>query len=581
MKKSFKAIVAVAMCATMLFTSVVGASAASTTATTESSFSATVAHVITTGLNKAADALLTLISNVLPATVKVEDPSAYADYADKNFYAGTEEFIDEAADDAVWNLGYASASILPADFSTGKYYKGGYDINLQLSECIDDLKVRVIVLDDGSGRGYTVFAVVDCLGLANDDVRNIRAAVAAALPDVEFTSINVAATHVHSGIDTQGIYTDTFGHVFKNLFAAIFGSDKLCDPVDTDLLATIQAQTAACVKEAIATMSTGTLEYAKTAIADYVRDRTDPEIMLEDMYCLIFTPDNGDASTVISNYGVHPECIGYGTQLITSDFVFYTEETLNNAGYNYMFIQGAVGTYTEENGTSSDGLDLDRVEATVRYGHEIGNILIAVATGMTEDEIAAEYASADCIYTNDYNDEILANENCTVWYEGWEAVTAEEVAPILNIKLQAMSVDVTNGVYKAFGKLSLANNVMYEDEKHNVTASTEIGYMELGTDLKIILCPGETYAELIIGGENMADFTLDCAYDIMAEEGEDILVFDLVNDALGYIMPDNDFVFFRLKSDFEFADSWGLTSIGANAASDVYGAIYNLYDSVK
>ncbi len=583
MKKRTKAIVSIVMCTAMLFTSVMGASAASAAASAQGSSSVmeTVAEVITTGLNKAVDALLGFISGILPATVKVEDPSAYADYADDNFYDGTDEFIDEAAEGAQWQLGYASASILPADFSTGKYYKGGYDINLQLSECIDDLKVRVIALDDGSGRGVTVFAVVDCLGLANDDVKNIRAAVAQALPEVDFTSINVSATHVHSGIDTQGIYTDTFGHVFKNLFAAIIGSDNLCDPVDTDLLATIQSQTVACVKKAVETMTTGTLEYAKTDISDYVRDRTDPEIMLDDMYCLIFNPDNGDTSTVISNFGCHPECIGYGTQLITSDFVFYTEETLNNAGYNYMFIEGAVGTYTEENGAACDGLDLDRVDSTIRYGHEIGNILIAVATGMTEDEIVAEYASDDCIYTNDYTEEALASEDCTLWYEGWEAVVSEEVEPILNIRLQAMQIAVTNGVYKAFGKLSLANNVMYKDKAGNVTAATEIGYMELGKNIKVILCPGETYAELIVGGENMADFVYDCAYDIMADEDDVILVFDLMNDALGYIMPDNDFVYFRMKSDFSLADSWGLTSVGSNAASDVYGAIYELYDSVK
>ena len=581
MKKTIKAIVAVAMCATMLFSTVLGTSAASTTADDAGNAAMeTIAQVITTGLNKAADTLLNVISYFLPATVKVEAPSAFEDYKDANFYEGTEEFLDAPAANAQWSLGYADASILPADFATGKYYKGGYDINLQLSECIDDLKVRVIALDDGSGRGITVFAVVDCLGLANDDVRNIRAAVAAALPDVKFTSINVAATHVHSGIDTQGIYTNTFGHVFQNLFAAITKSDNLCDPVDTDLLATIQAQTAACVKEAVETMTTGTLEYAKTDISDYVRDRTDPEIMLDDMYCLIFNPDNGSTSTVISNFGVHPECIGYGTKLITSDFVFYTEETLNKAGYNYMFIEGAVGTYTEENGNACDGLDLDRVEATVRYGHEIGNILIAVATGMTEEEIADAYANGT-VYTNDYTAELLESEDCTIWYEGWEAVTTEEVAPILNIKLQAMTVDVTNGVYKAFGKLSLANNVMYMDENRNVTAATEIGYMELGENLKVVLCPGETYAELIIGGGPMKDFELSCAYDIMADENDDILVFDLMNDALGYIMADNDFVFFRLKGDFSFADSWGLTSIGANAASDIYGAIYDLYNSVR
>lgn len=580
MKKRTKAILAVVMSAVMLFTTATGAAAATVSEETESPAMAVIAQTITTTLNKAATALLDHISGILPATVKVEDPSAYADYADDNFYAGTEEFIDEAADGAQWSLGYADASILPADFSTGKYYKGGYDINLQLSECIDDLKVRVITLDDGSDRGITVFAVIDCLGLANDDVKNIRAAVAAALPDVDFTSINVSATHVHSGIDTQGIYTDTFGHVIKNLISAIMGKDDLCDPVDTDLLATIQNQTVVAVKEALASMTTGKLEYAKTDISDYVRDRTDPEIMLDDAYCLVFKPFDGSAATVISNFGVHPECIGYGTQLITSDFVFYTEETLNNAGYNYMFMEGAVGTYTEDQHYSNDGLDLDRVESTTRYGHEIGNILIAVATGMTESEIAAAYAAGE-LYTNDYTEEILASEDCTVWYEGWQAVVAEEVEPILNIRLQAMQVAVTNGVYKAFGKLSLANNVMYEDADGNVTAATEIGYMELGKNIKVILCPGETYAELIIGGENMADFALDCAYDVMADEGDDILVFDLMNDALGYIMADNDFVFFRLKADFSFADSWGLTSIGANAASDIYGAIYDLYNSIR
>ena len=581
MKKRTKAIVAIVMCATMLFTTATGAAAATVTGDSDSSAMSAVASVITTGLNKAIDALLNHISAVLPSTVKVQSPSAYDDYADKNFYNGTDVFIDEAAEDARWNLGYASASILPSDFSTGKYYKGGYDINLQLSECIDDLKVRVIALDDGSDRGITVFAVVDCLGLANDDVKNIRAAVAAALPDVDFASINVTATHVHSGIDTQGIYTDTFNHVIKNLFSAITGSDNLCDPVDTDFLATIQSQTVACVKEAVNNMTTGVLEYAKTPINDYVRDRTDPRIMLDDMYCLIFNPDNNSKSTVISNFGCHPECIGYGTHLITSDFVYYTEETLNKAGYNYVYIQGAVGTYTESQGQSSDGLELDRVGSTIRYGHEIGNILIAVATGMDEAQITSSYASDSNIYTNDYTPELLTSENCTVWYEGWTAVEAVEVEPILNIKLQAMRVDVTNGVYKAFGKLSLANNVMYKDEDGNITAATEIGYMELGKDLKVILCPGETYAELIVGGENMDEFVFDSAYDIMADENDDIIVFDLVNDALGYIMPDNDFVYLRVNSKFSFGDSWGLTSIGSNAASDIYGAIYELYDSVK
>lgn len=575
MKKRTMSIIAVLMCAVMIF-SPLTVSAADSGAS--SSVKAGFASAVTTGLNAVVDFLLDGISALMPATYKIKDASTHSS---ANFYAGNDKFIDKAVEGAKWSLGYSSASILPDDFSEGKYYKGGYDINLQLSECVDDLKVRVIALDDGSGRGVTIFAVVDCLGLANDDVRNIRAAVSSALAktNVKITSINVSATHVHSGIDTQGIYTDTYSHVFQNLAAAFFEVEKLCDPVDTKLLKTITDQTAACAKEAVETMTTGTLTFAKTDISDYVRDRTAPQIMIDYMYRLMFTPDNGGKGTVIANFGCHPETIGYGTKVISSDFVYYTEEVVNKAGYNFIYIQGAVGTYTESQGKSSDGLSLDRIQATKRYGEEIGYILLSI--GKTEEEIK----SSGII---DTAREALAENNSdyTPWYEGGFEAEIKTVEPILNVKLVEYLAPVENGVYKTFGKLSLANNVMYEDKDGNIVASTEIGYMELGTDIKIILCPGETYAELILGGENMKDFSLKSAYEIMADKDDEILVFDLVNDALGYIMPDNDFVYVRMsyKADgdkYTFGDSWGLTSIGEHAASDIYGTFYKLYDSVR
>ncbi len=575
MKKSTKTIVAIVMSFVML------CSGFTVTAVTpdedlKSSASAIFADVVSDTLNAIVDFLLDGISTLLPPTIKIQDPSTHSS---ENFMAGHDKFIDEPAANAQWKLGYSSASILPDDFSEGKYYKGGYDINLILSECADDLKVRLIALDDGSGRGVTILAAVDCLGLANEDVRNIRAAVLAALPGVNVTSINVSATHVHSGIDTQGIYTNTFGHVFQNLFSAFFSLDWLCDPVDTKLLQTIADQTAACAKEAVANMKTGTLTISKTDISDYVRDRTNPQVMIEDMSRIMFTPDDGSKGTILSNFGCHPETVGYGTQIITSDFVFYTEEVVNEAGYNFIYIQGAVGTYTEEQHYSNDGLDLDRLNSTIRYGEEIGYILLAI--GMTEDEIKA----SDLI---DEEREAMAkdSEGYTPWYEGGFEAEIKTIEPILNVKHTEYIVPVENGVYRAFGKLSLANNVMYEDEEGNIVASTEVGYMELGKDVKIILCPGETYAELVIGGPNMTEFPYKSANEIMNDGNDEILVFDLVNDALGYIMPDQDFVYLRLNYDAEddelsFGDSWGLTSIGGSAASDIYGKFYELYDSVR
>ncbi len=578
MKKSLKSVIAVIMCFTLVFTTALTTSAASAeTSDVGVKIISGLVTALSDGLNKLADSLLIGLSDILPATVKIKDPSTHVT---ENFYEGNSKFLNEPAENAKWNLGYASASILPDDFADGKYYKGGYDINLPLGECLDDLKVRVVILDDASGRGKSVFAVVDCIGLANSDVRNIRAALADYAKQNNIVSINVSATHTHSGIDTQGIYTDTFTHVFQNLFHAIIGMDFLADPVDTKFLQTITDKTVECVKKANESMKPGTLTFAKADISDYVRDRTKPEIMLDDLYRLKFTPDDGSKGTIIANYGVHPETAGYGTKIITSDFVYYTEEVINDAGFNFMFIQGAVGTYTESQGLSNDGIEaLDRLTSTMRYGEEIGYILL----GMTETE---EYCKANLV---DEEREALAkdSENYTLWCEDWTAAEEKVIEPILNIKLVEYLAPVENGVYRAFGKLSLANNVMYQDKDGNIVTSTEVGYMELGKDVKIVLCPGETYAELIVGGENMEGFEYDCAEKIMQEdENDEILVFDLMNDALGYIMADDDFVYFRFTYDVEdeeidVGDSWGLTSIGRHAASNIYGEIYKLYNSVK
>ncbi|MBO5934180.1 MAG: hypothetical protein J6Q94_01690 [Clostridia bacterium] len=572
MKKRSKVFLALALCVTLLFTSVTGVSAAAVaeeTASTDNAFMEGFANVLNTAFNKVVDTLLDTIVKFFPKTVLIKDVS---EYESENFMEGTKDFIDEPVEGAKWNLGYAQASIVPEDFDDVKYYKGGYDLNLKLTEMIDDLKVRVVTLNDGSDRGTTAIIAIDCLGLANSDVRLIRAALADYAEANNIVSINVSATHVHSGIDTQGIYTDLFTKIITNLAAAITKSDKLAPAIDNEFRQVIIDKSVECVKSAFESMTEGTLTYAKTNAAEYVRDRTAPDIMIEDLYRFMFTPDDGSMGTIISNYGVHPECIGFGTKVGTSDFVYYTEKIVNEGGYNFMFLQGAVGTYTEDMGASSDGLELDRVESTIRYGEELGYILLGMT--MTEDERLATLV--------DEEREAVAidNENYTPWYTR-ETVTEREVAPMLNVAHNEYLASVDNGVYELFGKLSLANNTMVTDAEDNYYAVTEVGYMELG-DIKIILCPGETYAELLKGGENMADFPYAPAYEILGTE--DVIVCDLVNDALGYIMPDSFFTYATIRYEdggITIDSSWGLTSLGDRAASNIYGAIYELIEEVR
>ena len=574
MKKTSKAILAFVLSFTLLFTGVIGASAATVAeeASTSSSFMEGVADKLNTLFNNVVDGLLNHIVKMIPATYNIETVS---DYTAPVIMEGHDEFLDEPAADAQWSLGYAQASIVPADFAEGKYYKGGYDVNLILTEMLDDLKVRVVVLDDGSGRGSVAIAAIDCLGLAQYDVGLIREALADYAAANNIVSINVSATHVHSGIDTQGIYTDTASKIITNLSQAFFKGENLAPAIDESFRQLIIEKTAECVMAAYESMTTGTLTYAKTNAAEYVRDRTAPDIMIEDLYRFMFTPDDGSMGTIISNYGVHPECIGFGTKVGTSDFVYYTEQVVNEGGYNFIFLQGSVGTYTEDMGASSDGLELDRIESTIRYGEEMGYILVGMT--MTPEERLALLVDADR--------EALAadNEDYTPWYER-ETVAERELAPVLNVAHNEYLAPVDNGVYELLGKISAANNKMVYDENGQFYAVTEVGYMELG-DVKVILCPGETYAELIKGGENMADFAYDCAYDILGTE--DVIVCDLVNDALGYIMPDNYFTYATIRYregegllGITIDSSWGLTSLGDTAASNIYGAIYDLIAEV-
>ncbi len=572
MKKTTKAFIALLLSFTLIFGGTTSVAAANVAEGTSSSFMEGVADTLNTAFNALVDGLLNFLVKLFPATILVESMDKVTS---DNFMKGNEEFLDAPAENACWSLGYSQASIVPTDFNEGKYYKGGYDVSLKLTEMIDDLKVRVIVLDDNSGRGKTAIAAIDCLGLANADVKLIRAALADFAAENNIISINISATHVHSGIDTQGIYTDTFKKVIVNIGEAIIDGDELAPAIDPSFLQLIIDKTAQCVKEATLNMEAGSLTYAKTDAADYVRDRTAPDIMLTELYRLMFTPyDETVAPTIISNFGVHPECIGFGTKVGTSDFVYYTEKVINDNGCNFIFLQGAVGTYTESMGASNDGLDLDRIQSTIRYGEEMGYILLGMT--MTPDERMA-------LVDAEREAEAAGNEDYTPWYER-ETVTARELAPILNVAHREYLAPVDNGVYELLGKLSAANNKMVTDADDNYYAVTEVGYMEIG-DVKVILCPGETYAELIKGGGTMDTFELDSAYEIFGTE--DVLVFDLVNDALGYIMPDNFFTYATIRYEegeglfgITIDSSWGLTSLGEHAASNIYGEIYELVADV-
>ena len=194
MKKSYSSFIAIFLALTLLF------SANSTTAFAADRQSNPI-YQVTNVLGGVVDSIIKLLG-ILTPTPDYPTVEEYFATESENFYKGTDTFVDEAANGAKWSLGFGKESIVPDNLRDGskKYYTGGY-FTQKVNGVFDDQKAVAIALNDGSGRGTTIFASIDGIGVANADVRAIRSAVEQKLKEKEVDSdinaININATHCH------------------------------------------------------------------------------------------------------------------------------------------------------------------------------------------------------------------------------------------------------------------------------------------------------------------------------------------------------------------------------------------------
>ena len=239
------------------------------------------------------------LATLVPGTDAVERYEDFDLAAYEGFMAGMDTVNTEVGENNVWSLGYSEKSILPADFGETSYAKGAYLPDIYGSEMYkdddgndEDLRVRTVILDDGSGRGSAVFAVIDAIGIANADVRLIREALADFAAENNIVSINVSCTHIHTGIDLQGIWTKPVTTLSNN----IFRREEVRYGVDRTFLQSVIDNTVASVTDAYADMKTGKLWFSSADISEYVHDRTAPYALDSMLYKLEFLPDDPAAT---------------------------------------------------------------------------------------------------------------------------------------------------------------------------------------------------------------------------------------------------------------------------------------------
>jgi len=543
---------------------------------------------ISNALSKTLNALMHTFAKAVPDLAFVRDDREAL--SSENFYTGNVTFLDaDQSSDYTWKVGYADASVLPDDFGVwlkyarGSYCPWGYTTRVYQDEDGKDeeLKIRTVLLDDQTGRGITVFCSVDCIGISNVDVQTIRAGVADLAKSLGVISLNISAIHSHMAIDSQGVWDSPISTALNNL-ASLKGITQTRSGVDADYLDTIIRRTRDTIERAHADMKPGKLTYTDIGLDSYIKTRSNSRECDGNIHRLAFYPEDGSRMTYIASFGVHPEITSYDHSFSTklsSDFVYYMDKLCNLAGANFIYIQGNVGTNSSTRGKSNDGFDTDSHEAAMRYGYEMGYIMLGA--NMTEEErIGLNNRLGDRLGINTYG----RQEGYTPWYEDLPTYSETEIKAVLNIRHKQVKFEIENGTALILLKLGLASNDISKDiSTGKYYTTTEIGYMELGDTLKVFLSPGELYAELYVGGYGLRDSEI---VSLRESYGDNVILFDLMNDAAGYICPDESYavVGYKYNSDENkvYRDVWCLTvSMGKNTASVLMNGYAELVKSCR
>ncbi len=523
------------------------------------------------------------------------------DYVADDFYEGTTQFLNKCTENSKWSLGFADVVLTPSDYKKRPYYMGGYMVpdnkfkNI-VEDVVDNMMGRAVALDDGSGRGVSLFCTIDCIGITNGDIRVIRKKfkekVEKLFSDTKIASVNIFSTHAHSCIDTQGLWTDFPSKLFRNLKRRYTGKGVLEKGADEQYMRLLYDRVSDALVNAVKDMTTGEMTFAQKDITEaYFVNKNRPSAtgLVTDITRLTFTPDDKSKTpTIIVNLPAHPDVAGLAVKgepgsgrRLCGEYVYYMGEIINKAGYNFMFFNGAICAIYMSCNSANDGLKLNhRYEMSVRFGRELGKITLALTK--TLDEIKKDKLL--------YNEQEIKKEiaiskrnggKYTLWCKEWEPVEEKTLDPILNIRIKEIKIPVENNLMVAVGKLKLANFNIFVDGKKQHVIFSEIGYMELGNILEIAMVPGEFCCDLLVGGASLyakgsvthTDFGIPPLREIFHK---DTIVFGLANDAVGYIVPDNDYTMGDPKNHYH-----ELVSLGCKTGSSVMKGFIELEKEIN
>ena len=416
--------------------------------------------------------------------------SNYRDF----FMQGDETFA--YTEGSHWTLGFAKRVTTPENLDDKTYYIAGYNSNNPATEVLDDTYARAIWIDDNTGRGGVGLIAIDCVGMSRKDIMDIKERLSDFIVETNTKHLNVILTHTHAAIDTQGMWGPKFYKTGR----------------DNEYMEFLKDRAAEAMTEAYANRVNGELYTGAVQTQNMLDDVRTPITYDDNLYRLRFVPEGEGRETFIINYACHAELLGKFHSKISADFPAYMGEYIDeHQGADFMFIPGAIGGMISAYDIKNlyDDPNYDTETYTKEYGKSLGEYVL---TNLNEDTL---------------------------------------LAPILNVKSKRIVIPVDNILLTIARFLGVLNNdvVRVKGRIAKYSLPTEISYMELGnSNVSMFLVPGELYPELQMGGflpKEESATGKDADYKVLNDllESQNIrFVVGLSNDAIGYIIPDNDYL---------------------------------------
>lgn len=385
-----------------------------------------------------------------------------------------------------FTAGFGKARIVPPDLLKRKYYIAGYNSWNPAKGLLDIPQAHALWLDDNSGRGAVVFVSLDAVGILHKDVNAVKASLADFLAETDCRNINIMCTHSHAGIDTMGLWGPL----------PLTGRDPKYMEIVFEGIRT-------AVKKAYEDRREGALQLGRIQVEGMQNDHRTPVVYSKTLTRLRFVPKDGTREIYFINFAAHSESLGGNNSLVSADFPGYLrEEIFNRTGAETVYCVGAIGGMI-----SMDTIGDDRVASTKQIGKNLAEFALSV-----KEET--------------------------------------ELKPVVNFLKQEFYADVDNYVLMLGTKAGIlqADRHHKKDSTYGYALKTEMTYFEIGS-LKMLLIPCEIFPELVFGGYLSSEESAEgkgpeinpTPLTQIAGE-EELLIFGLANDELGYVIPKNDFL---------------------------------------